>query len=498
MSDPNATESTAISSPPPMGDFQRFPAEIRDMIFQHLLDARYTRLERRTCDDPAYKFHTNILAVNREIHDEAQDYLYKNNTFVVASADWFDADGDSFFTINSYIPIVTESKAARMKHHSLRIHITGNAKVPTQACLLLLQDLDALIVTLRVHVSQRLVFALMMEDDATSSRYTVVGTNQQVNTPCRFKVQFLDTPWRTQDVNTMTQRNTLNSLSEFNCASMGVTFEGVLPEHLAFSRRVRDTMGATLISMLALDWLQLDTFQKKKKLADKAMRAGELMLAEIAYMMVDAEIGLHIEIHKGSPRRTQWSTDLPLKFLRTDVILTVYYLQLKLGRCSVIETVIERLKDILGELEHGKTVEDDPGILDVTENLEGAFRHLILLTELYWDDSRSVGPKLDVGRLIREFSVGEHLPYSSHDLAILRKVSDRKAPARLHLPKENCNVSMLEPQCFNFHQMPAVPRKPDFLVGMQNLQVLQTLDDATRRSIDAVQRGLGQKATVWA
>jgi hypothetical protein len=418
---------------------------------------------------------------------------------VIASADWFDTNGDSFFTFNSYIPVVTESKAARMKHHSLRLHVTRNAKTPTQSCLLLLQDLDSLIVTLRTHVSQRLAFALIFEDDNISSshHYQIAGMNQQLNTPCRFKIQFLDTPWRTQDVNTMTQRKILDSLSEFHCTSMQVTFEGVLPEHLVFSRRIRDTMGAALVSMLALDWLKLDTYQKMKKLADKAMRAGELILAELAYKMLDAEIVSHIEVQKGSPPRTPWSTNLPLNFLRMDVFLTVYYLQLKLGRCSVIETVIERLKNMLGELEHGKTVEDDPGILGVIESLEGACRHLILLTELYWDDSRSTGPKLNVGRLIREFSVGEHLLYNSHDLAILSKVSDPKAPARLNLPKEDCSVSMLEPQCFNFHRMPAVPRKPDFLVGMQNLQVLRALDDDTRRSINMVQRGLGQKATVW-
>lgn len=152
-----------------------------------------------------------------------------------------------------------------MKHHSLRLHVTRNAKTPTQSCLLLLQDLDSLIVTLRTHVSQRLAFALIFEDDNISSshHYQIAGMNQQLNTPRRFKVQFLDTPWRTQDVNTMTQRKILDSLSEFHCTSMQVTFEGVLPEHLVFSRRIRDTMGAALVSMLALDWLKLDTYQKK-------------------------------------------------------------------------------------------------------------------------------------------------------------------------------------------------------------------------------------------
>jgi hypothetical protein len=36
----------------------------------------------------AYKFHTNILAVNRTIRSETQELLYKRNIFVVVSYQW--------------------------------------------------------------------------------------------------------------------------------------------------------------------------------------------------------------------------------------------------------------------------------------------------------------------------------------------------------------------------------------------------------------------------
>jgi hypothetical protein len=135
--------------------------------------------------------------------------------------------------------------------------------------------------------------------------------------------------------------------------------------------------------------------------------------------------------------------------------------------------------------------------LDLIANVEGACRHLILLTELYWEDSRSIGSRLKVGQLVSEFSVGEHLPYNSHDIAILSKVANRKAPARLNLLKEDCSVSMIEPQCFNFHQMPAIAKKPDFLAGMQNLEVLRNLGDTTKMQINNIQRHWGQKVTKW-
>jgi hypothetical protein len=416
------------------------PRELRDQIYRYLLHSDYTRVERKWTGNLAasesndiferkgYKFHTNILAVNRAIHDEAQDYLYKNNIFVVATANWFDADGDSLFTFNSYIPVVTESKVARMRHHSIRMHVTKGVKAPTQSCLLLLKDLDALIVTLRFHASQRLAFALMMEDDLTSSRYRFmpVGIDGLANKAIKsshFKVHFFNTPWHKTDVNT--QRNVLDSLCEFNSNSMRVTIDGILAETIIHAQRAQDMMGAALISPLALDSFRLDTYYKQKRLADKAVCANELGLAEVAYKIMRADIGLHMGAQEGVPSRThRFSTLMPLSFLAADVFLTLYYLQLKLGRCTRIEWVLECLRDFLAKLEHAKATKNDPSLLDLVESAESACRHLILLTELYWHDSRSIGPRLKVSQLVREFSVGKHLPYNSYDLATLSKVSD--------------------------------------------------------------------------
>ena len=68
------------------------PRELRDQIYQYLLHSDYTRVERKWKDPNAtgetndlferkdYRFHTNILAVNHAIHDEAQDYLQYTKT----------------------------------------------------------------------------------------------------------------------------------------------------------------------------------------------------------------------------------------------------------------------------------------------------------------------------------------------------------------------------------------------------------------------------------
>jgi hypothetical protein len=408
--------------------------------------------------------------------------------------------------------------AARMKQHSLRLHVAKgngepvlphnqdssrkNVRILTQSCLLLLKDLDALLVTLRTHVSQRLTFALMIEDEPTPSRprLSLVGTDENESKsikPSRFMVQFLDTPWRKQDANT--QRNILDSLRQFSVCSMRVTLKGVLPllELVDYAQVVKGTMGASLISPLASLWVRVDTYTKGKKFADDAMRAGELELAEVAYKILDQDIGRYMETMRGTSRSLPTFT--PLSMLRSDVFLTLYYLQVKLGRLTITAMVTQRLTDAVAKFELLRTGNTTlkPDLLVLIVGLEGACRHLLLVKELFWEDSRRIVPRLTVGHLVRSLSIWKDLPYNSYDLATLSKVSNQNAPALMHLSMENCSVFRLAPQCFNFHDQPGVQKKPDFLVGMQNLEVLRNLDDTTKIQINTMQRQCGQGVINW-
>jgi hypothetical protein len=106
-------------------------------------------------------------------------------------------------------------------------------------------------------------------------------------------------------------------------------------------------------------------------------------------------------------------------------------------------------------------------------------------------------PILTVGHLVETFFIAKDLPYNSYDLATLSNVPNQNDPAWIHLSREDCSASRLALQCFNFHAKPAVPKEPDFLVGMQNLEALRTLDDATKMQINIMQRQCGQKVTSW-
>jgi hypothetical protein len=71
----------------------------------------------------AYNFHTNILAVNHAIHDEAEELMYKRNTFIVVSYKWSNL-GENIGGL-LWLPIVSNQHAGRMRLHSLRIHVSG-------------------------------------------------------------------------------------------------------------------------------------------------------------------------------------------------------------------------------------------------------------------------------------------------------------------------------------------------------------------------------------
>lgn len=85
---PSHAHDSAIETP--RANFP-LPRELRDHIYSYLLDAKHTRIKRARIGDRAYTFHTSILGVNREVHDEAEEYLYKHNVFVVISHQFSDA-----------------------------------------------------------------------------------------------------------------------------------------------------------------------------------------------------------------------------------------------------------------------------------------------------------------------------------------------------------------------------------------------------------------------
>jgi hypothetical protein len=72
------TGATRADTAPPRTNFP-LPRALRDQIYGYLLSSEHVK------EGNKYHFHTNILAVSKEIHDEAEPLLYKKNTFISVS-----------------------------------------------------------------------------------------------------------------------------------------------------------------------------------------------------------------------------------------------------------------------------------------------------------------------------------------------------------------------------------------------------------------------------
>jgi hypothetical protein len=88
-------------------------------------------------------------------------------------------------------------------------------------------------------------------------------------------------------------------------------------------------------------------------------------------------------------------------------------------------------------------------------------------------------------------------PYAMHDLAILERVSDPHDPAFFHLPMHRCAAYKFPVSPSKFYLKDNVPKKPEHLVGLQNLDTLRRLSEGMKTQINAIQRVYRQPLTKW-
>lgn len=131
------------------GSLLTLPQEIRDHIYRYLLQAihsRYTLAGGASRRDDhtkvgysnflgtshSYRFHTNILAVNKQLYREASEVLYKDNTFIVVSSKCSSFD---FMRHITDVPIVSGKLVCRFTQHSMRIHFAWKTPPFLRMCL---------------------------------------------------------------------------------------------------------------------------------------------------------------------------------------------------------------------------------------------------------------------------------------------------------------------------------------------------------------------------
>jgi hypothetical protein len=302
--DPATPPLTDLSVDMPRPNFP-LPRELRDQIYGYLLDSKYTRIKRtydaaqyKTTRDSnligprAYHFHTNILAVNQEIHNESKELLYKRNIFVVISYQWPQLNiGRGGLAC---IPIVSNKHIATMTLHSVRIHVSQTkatknntfTEAPRHSFLLLAKDLEAF--RCAMHAPAACAAGPYVWVAARPSSEPLIGTTNIddhgiPHKPTQLLCEFKDTKYRSMD--SPTQHDILGPISSIISPSQRVVFTGSIHniEEVELARRI---MSPTLLCSRAHWWSDIQNLTVVKTIADASIEHDDPSLVLHQYTII--------------------------------------------------------------------------------------------------------------------------------------------------------------------------------------------------------------------
>lgn len=143
--------------------------------------------------------------------------------------------------------------------------------------------------------------------------------------------------------------------------------------------------------------------------------------------------------------------------LMLDVVFTLFYLQLAMGKLPELQSTMEYLLEITDNI-NPLVFDPNASTPDAPESFAAVSAHLSALGNVYVVPSKTL-----VGEVVDILGSTEYkqFPHHSHDLAILSKVPNQKDVALEHLPLHVCSASVLEPRRF----LPSNPGCPYEAVG---------------------------------
>jgi hypothetical protein len=328
------------------------------MIFQHLLDARYTRLERHTRDDPAYKFHTNILRTCRAIQAEAEQLLDKRNTFVTAThiLDMTDAH-NLMQELQLWVPLVTwnytivegrQLRCARpMKHNSLQVYFAYSSgglpgsenptdpRTPLQArtYVFLAADLESYCSVLSARMEEITGPTFYLSESGPPAGDQTLRSDGRPRPPAELGI---------------IPRSTIHKDVKSRMDSLMTPFLGVIApslrvsitlEHAGHSEvfnpgvleKVRRHVGPSLACEVAVEWASFERFEARKTIADSTALGGELNLALAMYENILDSVSEfdRNQLHTPIPP-ARWQPLYAVRLIEADLRMTKAHIHYKL------------------------------------------------------------------------------------------------------------------------------------------------------------------------
>jgi hypothetical protein len=496
------------------------PRELRDMIYTYLLDGDYTRVPRRY--DPiseqqnlehnqpgpkAYQFHTNILAVNHEIHDEAEELLYKTNTFVVVSYRW-----PSFGKVRGgllWVPTVSKQHVYRMKLHSLHIHVNPgpvalqaavrrtNASVPVESYVILAGNIKAFCATMQVpDLSHSGAAILAMTEPNIEHVLSLAGLNDEdrFHQPSNMICQLRDTRYRS--MNRTLQDYLLSPLASVISMSQEVSFGGAVcnKEQVEHLRRV---MGPSLVCQNAIFWSIYEECKLAKEVADATVEHDDLGFTIRLYRAILSKFHTKLLNFTAGVRATLLAISRDDEILKAIDIFTVEFLitialgELKLGHIDAFVESFLRMQEILIRWDikigtHGAPV--------VTEGILDRIYSAVMYYYLYAPREESDhDPDDSIAAWATKIPLSERTdkklwPRLTHDLEIVMRHPDQTVDFTAeHLPLDQCANSCLPFTPTSFYKTLEGAMQRTHYKGWQDVEFLRALSSNAKRQVRATQ-----------
>ena len=237
-----------------------------------------------------YRFHTAILAVNRQIHEEASETL-RSNKFILISPVW---PGLSIFKHQIGLPIVMENQThgAAFKSHALRVHLQASSSSLRYAGMENAKPASFLMVS---HELQSLCFLfkyLYTACETSAQQVTHRGGNQASNLHLSKKPYAkLANPTLkifVQD-EAMSSKSIKSLLEPFRTVSFGMQNVKVLDignELQGYAQDLKHKMAPRSVWTKAQAWDWFEIIRELKAQGDQYVNVGDLASAEMRYGFV--------------------------------------------------------------------------------------------------------------------------------------------------------------------------------------------------------------------
>ena len=510
MSDKQTTAALSAMSvseePPRLPNFP-LPRELRDKIYGYLLDGDYTRLERpatrsNTAEefqdsvktDNAYNFHTNVLAVNRTIHKETEELLYKRNIFVVVSYQW----PDMLYPTEGSFWLLTVSKkhTARMTRHSLRIHASPGANVlaqsasatnrsaPIESCIILARDLEAFCFPMLVAASNTSGPSITIATSPAGNAQFKTGVfNDRKGRSMQLKCELRDSVYR--PMSAALQQDLLTPLAVVIAPSQRVVFSGNIQD-VTHSENMKKTMGPTVVCRTALVWSHFESLVKAKHATDLALKHDHIAFVIVQYMTLEE---LSLKFIEREDVRHELSINHPGLFeaihvFHLELLITIACAKLKLPDLHAfslsVSGIVDSYTKMSGAFDLSRVVPD---------GLKAYHDSIRLWLYLYGGEDTVDFKPVEFFVAGFQTTAGHHGPHQAHDLALLESLPQQRAILTTKdMPFEKSSAWQLPIPCTSFYKsVPGFESTSSFR-GWLDIKLLRSLDDEKKQILKMLQK----------